>query len=168
MYSCSTFYTCGASQAGVPSCPRAPRLFLALTSVVASSVQLEHFEGPLNDDPIRDVLVTHGFLGEKQAFESDRFYRDAVEFDRLGILAQRVVSLPVCVEHEIHHEGICNADVFAFLEPPWLDVFGSPIRQDHQSFLDALSRLRCCRDNHIDISGRTLIAMSGKRVAADQ
>jgi hypothetical protein len=43
----------------------------------------------------------------------------------------------------------------------------SPIRQDHQSFLDALSRLRCCRDNYIDISGRTLIAMSGKRVAAD-
>lgn len=42
------------------------------------------------------------------------------------------------------------------------------MRQDHQSVLDSLSRLRCCRDNQIDISGRTLIAMSGKRVAADQ
>jgi hypothetical protein len=38
-------------------------------------VQLEHFERPLNDDPIRHVHVTHGFLSEKQAFESDRFYR---------------------------------------------------------------------------------------------
>ena len=54
-------------------------------------------------------------------------------------------------------------------KPSRVIVFtGSPIRQDHQSFIDALSRLRCCRDNHIDISGRTLIAMSGKRVAADQ
>jgi hypothetical protein len=67
-------------------------------------VQLEHFERPLNDDPIRHVLVAHGFLGEKQAFESDGFHRDAVEFE---------------------------------------------------SFLDALSRLRCCRDEHIDIGGRT-------------
>ena len=83
---------------------RAPRLFLALTSVVVSGVQLEHFERPLNDDPIRHVLVAHGFLGEKQAFESDGFHRDAVEFE---------------------------------------------------SFLDALSRLRCCRDEHIDIGGRT-------------
>jgi hypothetical protein len=65
----------------------APRLFLALTSVGVSGVQLEHFERPLNDDPIRHVPVTHGFLSEKQAFESDRFYRDAIEFDRLGILA---------------------------------------------------------------------------------
>jgi len=54
---------------------RAPGLFLALTCVVVSGVQLEHFERPLNDDPIRHVLVTHGFLSEKQAFESDRFYR---------------------------------------------------------------------------------------------
>src|ERR1700722_411506 len=131
-------------------------------------MQPEYFERPLNYDPIRNVLVTRGFLSEKQAFESDRFYRDAVEFDRLGVLAQRVVSLPVCVEHEIDHEGICNADVFAFLEPLWLDVLGGPIRQDHQSILDTLSCLRCCRDHHIDISGRTLIAMSGKRVATDQ
>jgi hypothetical protein len=65
---------------------RAPRLSVALTSVVVSGVQLEHFERPLNDDPICHVLVTHGFLSEKQAFASDSFYRDAVEFDRLGIL----------------------------------------------------------------------------------
>src|ERR1700722_11772803 len=131
-------------------------------------MQPEYFERPLNYDPIRNVLVTRGFLSEKQAFESDRFYRDAVEFDRLGVLAERVVSLPVCAEHEIHHEGICDADVFAFLEPLWLDVFGSPIRPNHQSIFYALPRLRCCRDNHIDISGCTLIAMSGKRVVADQ
>jgi hypothetical protein len=38
-------------------------------------MQLEDFERPLNDDPIRHVFITHGFFGEKQAFESDRFYR---------------------------------------------------------------------------------------------
>jgi len=43
--------------------------------------------GNAHDDQIRHVLGTHGFLSEKQAFESDRFYRDAIEFDRLGILA---------------------------------------------------------------------------------
>jgi hypothetical protein len=47
-------------------------------------VQLEHFERPLNDDAIRHVLVTQGFFSEKQAFESDRLYRDAVEIDRRG------------------------------------------------------------------------------------
>jgi len=72
-----------------------PRLFLALTSSVPG-MQPEHFERALNDDPIRHVLVTHGLLGEKQAFESDRFYRNPIEFDRLGVLAQRVVSLPAC------------------------------------------------------------------------
>jgi hypothetical protein len=65
---------------------RAPRLFFGPTSVVAS-VRFKHFERPLNDDTIRGVLVTHGSLSEKQAFECDSFYRDAVEFDRLGILA---------------------------------------------------------------------------------
>jgi hypothetical protein len=63
------------------------RLSLALTSVVVSGVQLELFERPLNDDPIRHVFVTLGFLSEEQAFESDRSYRNAIELDRLGILA---------------------------------------------------------------------------------
>jgi hypothetical protein len=56
---------------------------------------------------------------------------------------------------------IRNPDVFAFLEPLRFDVSGSPVRQHHQGIFDALSRLCCCWDNHIDVSCRSLIAVGG-------
>lgn len=73
-------------------------------------MQPEYFERPLDDDPVGHVLVTHGFLGEKQAFESDRFYRNAIELNRLGVLAQCVVSLPVGIEHETHRYQLSRVD----------------------------------------------------------
>lgn len=64
--------------------------------------------------------------------------------------------------------GIRNPDVFAFLKPLRFDVFGCTVRQDHQGILDALSGLRCCRHNHIDVRSRPLIAVGGQGVTADQ
>src|SRR5579863_766690 len=131
-------------------------------------MRLGHLERTLNDDPISDVLVAHGFLGEKQAFESNRFNRNTIELNRLGVLAQCIVSLPVGVQHDVHDEGICNPDVLAFFEPLRLDVFGRSIRQYHQGILDTPACLQCRRNNHIDIGRRTLITMGRKRVATDQ
>ena len=44
-------------------------LFLVLTAVIVPGMQPEHFERPLNDDPSRHVLVTHGLLREKPSHE---------------------------------------------------------------------------------------------------
>lgn len=47
--------------------PRLPaaRSFFTLAAVIVPAMQPEHFERPLEDDPICHILVTHGFLSEK-------------------------------------------------------------------------------------------------------
>jgi hypothetical protein len=68
----------------------------------------------LNDDPVRHVRVAHGLFCEQQALEIDRLDRDAIEFDRLGVMMQGFVCMAVGMEQRVHHEGVGNPDVLAF------------------------------------------------------
>jgi hypothetical protein len=122
-------------------------------------MQPEHFERPLNDDPIRHVLVARALLGEKQAFESDRFYRNAIKFDRLGkrkLCPDKNAAIPLrLTEIVVPSAGLEPARPYGqrILSPLRLPIPPRGLeRRKFSSFARRLQRETLCRGNTPDVN----------------
>ncbi len=83
-----------------------------------SRASTQSFQRPFKDESIGNVFVALGSLGTDQSFEIDGSYRYAFKINGLCILFQHLECFSAGSEHDVDHESICHADIFALLEPP--------------------------------------------------
>ncbi len=74
-------------------------------------------QSPLDHNPVGGILVAHGLLRQKQAFETYGVHGNAIEIHGLTILTERIVGMPVRIEHDVDNKDIRDADIVTFLKP---------------------------------------------------
>jgi hypothetical protein len=122
----------------------------------------------LNQYSVMDILVAHGLLRNQQSFQTDGLDRNAVKIDRLGVMAQYVEILSVCIEQEVDDECIGDTDILSFRKPFRFKISCGPVGQHHQCVLDPLPACTISWNKQVDIYRGPLVAVRGQCVTSDE